>query len=263
LLGLFDSFAVIPAIDLRAGKVVRLVQGDFAQATVYSDDPATTALEFERAGARAIHVVDLDGARAGKPCNLAAFKHIRAVVRCALEVSGGLRSMESIEAVFAAGADYVSLGSAVTLDRELVGSAARAWPGRVLGSLDSRAGKIAINGWEKTSALELEEAAGRLREAGVAAIILTDILRDGTERGVDASAVAVFASRASIPVIASGGVGSLADIRALSALSANGVAGVIIGRALYQRRFALSEAIAAAQDGQHHSTGRKLRSPTS
>lgn len=259
---MFEGFTVIPAIDLRTGRVVRLVQGDFARATVYGEDPAATAVEFERLGASAIHVVDLDGARAGEPRNLPALRRMRAAVRCALEASGGLRSMESIEAAFAAGADYVSLGSAAVLNPELARAAARAWPGRVWGSIDSRAGKVAIKGWEQTSALTPEQVARRLREAGVAAIILTDILRDGTEQGVDAAGIAAFASQSGAPAIASGGVASLADIRALSALFAKGVVGVIVGRALYERRFTLGEAISAAQEEQRPAGGRHGRSPT-
>lgn len=226
---------------------MRLRQGDFARATVYGNDPAATAQEFEQQGASIIHVVDLDGARAGEPRNLAALKAMRAAVRCALEVSGGLRSMSSVEAVFAAGANYVSLGSATVLHPEFVRAAAQAWPGRVLGSIDVRAGRVAIRGWEQTSSLTMEQVALGLREAGVSALIVTDIVRDGTERGVDAAASAAFASRCAMPVIASGGVASLADIRALSVLFANGVVGVIVGRALYEGRFSLAEAIRAAE----------------
>ncbi len=252
---MFDSFTVIPAIDLRAGRVVRLTQGDFAHTTVYGDDPAATAAEFERDGARVIHVVDLDGARAAEPRNLDALRRMRGEVRCALEASGGLRSMKSIEAVFDAGADYVSLGSAAVLNPKLAHDAARAWPGRVLGVIDSRSGHVAINAWEETCAVPLEEVALRLREAGVVAIIATDILRDGTERGVDAEALAAFAARLGAPLIASGGVASLADIRALSAISPQGVVGVIIGRALYEHRFTLAEAIGAAEQAHDPQSG--------
>jgi phosphoribosylformimino-5-aminoimidazole carboxamide ribotide isomerase len=240
-------FTVIPAIDLKGGKVVRLLRGEMDRATIYGDDPAAAARRFEDDGAELIHVVDLDGAIAGEPRNLSAVQAIRAAVRCGLEVSGGLRTIASVRDVIEAGADRVSIGSAAFLNPDLVARACRECPGRVLGSIDARDGRLAIRGWVETSQLTVEEAAARFRTAGVVAIILTDIARDGTESGVDFEAYQAPAIAAGLPVIASGGVAKLADIRGLAQLFRSGVAGVIVGRALYEGRFSLPEAIAAAR----------------
>jgi phosphoribosylformimino-5-aminoimidazole carboxamide ribotide isomerase len=244
---LFESFTVIPSIDLKAGQVVRLVRGDMASATVYGDDPALTARAFEEAGAQLIHIVDLDGACRGEPCNLKAIGAIRAAVRCALEMSGGLRSMGAIEKAFAHGADRVSVGSAAFLSPELLRQACCVYPGRVFGSVDARDGRAAIKGWHETSPLTVAEALERFADAGAAAIILTDISRDGTELGADLAMFASATASSRLPVIASGGIASLDDIRALSALFDRGVAGAISGRALYEGRFSLAEAIAATR----------------
>ncbi len=244
---MFQSFTVIPSIDLKAGQVVRLLRGAMDQATVYGSDPAATARRFENEGASIIHVVDLDGAIAGEPRNLGAIRAIRGAVGCELDVSGGLRTMDSVRMVIDAGADRISIGSAALLNPALLKEACAAYPGRVFGSLDLREGRIAIKGWVETSALTVEEAARRFRDAGVAAAIVTDIARDGTQSGVDAEAARAAARTVRLPMIVSGGVASLADIAKLKPLFADGVAGVIIGRALYEGRFTLAEAIAAAQ----------------
>ncbi len=244
---MFDKFTVIPSIDLKGGEVVRLWQGEMERATVYGSDPAATARAFAEAGAEIIHVVDLDGAVAGAPRNLAAVRAIRAAVRCALDVSGGLRTIDSVREAFGAGADYVSIGSAAMLNPELLAQACRAYPRRVFGSLDVREGRLAIRGWRETSVLCVGEALARFRRAGVAAVILTDIARDGTQSGVDAEMYAAAARAAAMPLIASGGVARLDDIAALRAHFALGVVGAITGRALYEGRFKLAQAIAAAQ----------------
>lgn len=243
---LFERFTVIPSIDLKDGAVVRLVRGEMRQATVYGEDPAAVALGFEREGARVIHVVDLDGAVAGKPVNLASVRAIRAAVGCALDVSGGLRSREAVEEAIGAGAHYISLGSAAALNPELLEEVCRSFPGRVFGSLDVRGGRLAIRGWLETSALEIDEAARRFIKAGVAALILTDVSRDGTEAGADVEMFSAVAVKAGVPVIASGGVATVEDIRSLRCLFPSGVAGVIVGRALYEGRFTLAEALTAA-----------------
>lgn len=240
-------FTVIPAIDLKGGKVVRLLRGEMDRATVYGDDPAATASGFEREGAELIHVVDLDGAIAGAPRNLAAVRAIRAAVGCRLEVSGGLRTIASVRELVEAGADHVSIGSAAFLNPDLIAQACTEYPGRVSGSIDARSGRLAIRGWVETSQLTVVEAVARFRAAGVAAIILTDIARDGTESGVDSSGYRAAAIAAGLPVIASGGVAALDDIRALAQLFGSGIVGVIVGRALYEGRFSLLEAIAAAR----------------
>lgn len=244
---MFESFTVIPAIDLKDGQVVRLVRGAMDQATIYGADPAAVAHRFEQEGARLIHVVDLDGAIAGEPRNLAAMRAIRAAVRCDLDFSGGLRSIEAIGQAFDAGADWISIGTAAFLTPALLAEACAAMPGRVFGSIDLREGKPAIRGWVETVALTLTEAAKRLRDAGVAAVIVTDVARDGTEAGVDVEGVRAAATAAGMPMIASGGLASLADVIKLKALFTEGVVGAISGRALYEGRFTLAEAIGAAR----------------
>jgi phosphoribosylformimino-5-aminoimidazole carboxamide ribotide isomerase len=243
----FDHFTIIPSIDLKDGEVVRLLRGDMSRATVYGSDPAEAARAFENAGAELIHIVDLDGAIAGAPQNLAAISAIRDAVRCRLDISGGLRTIDSVSAAIDAGADVVSIGSAAFLSPTLIVDACRKYPGRVFGSLDVRNGKLAIKGWVETSELTITEAAIRFREAGVAAVIVTDISRDGTETGANVAMFAEAARLARVPVIASGGVASLGDLRTLKALFSDGVVGAISGRALYEGRFTLTEALSAAR----------------
>jgi phosphoribosylformimino-5-aminoimidazole carboxamide ribotide isomerase len=239
---LFDHFTIVPSIDLKAGEVVRLVQGDMARATVYGSDPAATAKAFAAEGAEQIHIVDLDGAIAGEPRNLDAIRAIRAAVSCRIDVSGGLRSLAAIKDVIDVGADYIALGSAAFLDPDLLLEACRRLPGRVIGSLDVRNGRLAIKGWVETSQLTVAEAALRFRQAGVAAIILTDIARDGTQAGANLSMFTATARLSGVPIIASGGVATLDDLRALRVLFADGVVGAISGRALYEGRFTLTAA---------------------
>ena len=243
---MFEKFTVIPSIDLKGGQVVRLMHGDMARVTVYGGDPGVVARRFEEAGAELIHIVDLDGAIAGAPRNLEAVAQIRASVKCAIDVSGGLRTIEAVRTIFAGGADRVSIGSAALLDPALVQRACAEFPGRVFGSLDIRDGRLAVKGWVETSQLTLTEAADRFRAAGVAAAIVTDIARDGAQAGVDADRMAEIATGVRLPVIASGGVARLDDIRALRARFVAGVVGVVVGRALYEGNFTLTEAIEAA-----------------
>jgi phosphoribosylformimino-5-aminoimidazole carboxamide ribotide isomerase len=239
---LFDHFTVIPSIDLKFGEVVRLVQGDMARATVYGSDPAAIAKSFAAEGAEQIHIVDLDGAIAGEPRNLDAIRVIRAAVSCPIDVSGGLRSLDAINDVIAAGADYIALGTAAFLDPDLLKNACDHFPGRVFGSLDARNGRLAIKGWVETSQLTVAEAALRFRQAGVAAIILTDIARDGTQAGANLGMFTATARLSGVPIIASGGIAALEDIRALRGLFNHGVIGAISGRALYEGRFTLTAA---------------------
>jgi phosphoribosylformimino-5-aminoimidazole carboxamide ribotide isomerase len=243
---LFEKFTVIPAIDLKGGQVVRLLHGDMNRATVYGGDPGATARRFEKEGAELIHIVDLDGAIAGAPRNVEAIAQIRATVRCAIDVSGGLRTIESVRATFAGGADRISIGSAAFLDPELLLTACAEFPGRVFGSIDVRDGKLAVKGWVETSGISVSDAAERFRTAGVAAAIVTDIARDGAQVGVDAARMAEIAAATRLPVIASGGVASLDDIRALRGRFDTGVVGVVVGRALYEGNFSLAEALAAS-----------------
>jgi phosphoribosylformimino-5-aminoimidazole carboxamide ribotide isomerase len=242
---LFERFTVIPAIDLKGGQVVRLLRGEMSRATVYGADPAAVARAFERDGASLIHVVDLDGAIAGEPRNLDAIKAIRAAAGCAIDLGGGIRSIEAVRAAFAAGVDRVSIGTAAILTPDLLSAACSEFPGRIFGSLDARNGRMAIKGWVETSELTVEAAAQRFRKAGVAALALTDIARDGAETGVDSARMGAIAKCTGVPLIASGGVSNLGDIRALAARFGEGVVGVIVGRALYEGRFELRAALAA------------------
>jgi phosphoribosylformimino-5-aminoimidazole carboxamide ribotide isomerase len=243
---LFEKFTVIPSIDLKDGQVVRLLHGDMNRATVYGADPGETARRFDEAGAELIHIVDLDGAIAGEPRNIEAIAQIRAAVKCAIDVSGGLRTIEAVRAAFAAGADRVSIGSAALLNPQLVRDACAEFPKSIFGSIDIRDGKLAVKGWVETSQLTVKEAANRFRAAGVAAAIVTDIARDGAQVGVDAARMAEIADAVRLPVIASGGVASLDDIRALRTRFEAGVVGVVVGRALYEGNFSLNDALAAA-----------------
>ena len=224
---------------------MRLLHGDMNRVTVYGGDPGAVACRFEAAGAELIHIVDLDGAIAGAPRNVEAVAQIRASVKCAIDVSGGLRTIEAVRAMFAGGADRVSIGSAALLDPALVRRACAEFSGRVFGSLDIRDGRLAVKGWVETSQLTLVEAADRFRAAGVAAAIVTDIARDGAQAGVDADRMAEIARAVRLPVIASGGVASLDDIRTLRTRFEIGVVGVVLGRALYEGNFTLAEAIEA------------------
>jgi phosphoribosylformimino-5-aminoimidazole carboxamide ribotide isomerase len=240
---MFEQFMVIPAIDLKNGEVVRLRQGDISHSTVYGGDPASVARNFEHQGAELIHVVDLDGALTGAPRNLDAIRKIRNAVSCYIDVSGGLRTIESVRELAAIGADFVSLGSAAFLHPELLTRACAEFRGRVFGAVDLREGRLAIRGWVETSELPIAEAVERFQQAGVAALIVTDIARDGTQGGANVPLVREIAGTSPTPLIASGGVASLDDVRALSHQFADGIAGVIIGRALYEQRFTLREAL--------------------
>ena len=224
---------------------MRLLRGEMDRVTVYGQDPAATARAFESEGAQIIHVVDLDGAVAGAPRNLEAIRAIRAAVGCALDVSGGLRTVESVRAALDAGADYVSIGSAAILNPSMLAEACREHPGRIFGSLDVREGRLAIKGWRETSQIVVADALERFQQVGVAAVILTDVSRDGSQSGVDIEMYEAVARSSETPVIASGGVARIDDVIALSRLFSRGIAGVITGRALYEGSFTLSQAIAA------------------
>jgi phosphoribosylformimino-5-aminoimidazole carboxamide ribotide isomerase len=244
----FEHFTVVPSIDLKGGQVVRLLRGDMNRATVYGADAAAVARGFQEQGAELIHIVDLDGAIAGAPRNLDAIASIRAAVRCALDVSGGLRSIDDVRRAFTAGADRISIGSAAFIEPELIKRACAEFPGRVFGSLDVRDGRLAIRGWVETSQMTIAEAAERFRGAGVAAAIVTDIARDGAQMGVDSARMAAMAKAVAIPTIASGGVATLDDVVALAGRFADGVVGVVVGRALYEKSFSLAGAIAATRN---------------
>jgi phosphoribosylformimino-5-aminoimidazole carboxamide ribotide isomerase len=235
-----------PAIDLKDGVCVRLLRGDMDQATRYNDDPAAQARAFADAGFTRLHVVDLDGAFAGKPRNRDAVRAILGAVEMPVQLGGGIRDRATIEGWLEAGVARVILGTAAVETPELVHEACRAWPGRIAVGIDARAGRVAIAGWAEESALDALDLARRFEDAGVAAIIYTDIDRDGALQGVNAQATGTLAEALSIPVIASGGVASLADLAAVKALGDKGVGGAIIGRALYDGRIEPAAALALA-----------------
>jgi phosphoribosylformimino-5-aminoimidazole carboxamide ribotide isomerase len=239
---------IYPAIDLKDGACVRLRRGDMAQATVYSGDPAGQARQWQEAGCAWLHVVDLDGAFAGKPVNRAAVAAILAAARVPVQLGGGIRDMEGVEAWLAAGVTRVILGSAAVKNPALVRDAARAFPGRVVVGIDARGGLVATEGWAEASTLTAPEVARRFEQAGVAAIIYTEILRDGMLEGVDVDATLALAEAVTIPVIASGGIGDAGHLRALAARGVGLLDGVIIGRALYDGRLDLAEALRIAAE---------------
>ena len=232
-----------PAIDLKDGACVRLKQGEMASATVFHDDPAIPAERFEEAGCGWIHVVDLNGAFAGEPVNAEAVDRILETVDIPVQLGGGVRSLEQLESWLEKGVTRVILGTAAVRDPDLVRAACRAHPGRVAVGIDARGGKVAVEGWAETTELSAVDLAERFEDAGVAAIIYTDIDRDGLLQGPNVEATAKLAQSTAIPVIASGGVSSLDDLRALRNAGAP-LDGVISGRALYDGRIDPAEALA-------------------
>jgi phosphoribosylformimino-5-aminoimidazole carboxamide ribotide isomerase len=235
---------LFPAIDLKGGQCVRLLKGDMRSATVFNEDPAAQARTFEAQGFRWLHVVDLDGASAGKPVNAAAVESILRAVAIPVQLGGGIRDAGSIERWLERGIRRVILGTAALRNPELVREACRAWPGSIAAGLDARDGKLAVEGWAQTSEVSALDLALRVEDAGVTAIIYTDIERDGALGGINVEATAALAKRLETPVIASGGLASLDDIRALQRHEGDGIEGVICGRALYDGRIEPKAALA-------------------
>src|SRR4051812_28596332 len=227
---------LFPAIDLKDGACVRLEQGDMARATVFHRDPAAQARAFETQGFEYLHVVDLDGAFAGKPVNAAAVEGIIAATKIPLQLGGGIRDIDTVAAWLDKGVRRVIIGTAAVRDPQLVKAAAKNFPGGVAVGLDARDGKVAVEGWAETSQLSALEIAKRFEDAGVAAIIFTDIARDGLLKGLNLDATIALADAVSIPVIASGGFASIDDVKALLAPRAQKLEGAISGRALYDGR---------------------------
>ena len=236
-----------PAIDLKDGACVRLLRGEMEAATVFGTDPAAQARAFQDAGCRWLHLVDLNGAFAGTPVNGAAVEGILAAVTVPAQLGGGIRDRATIEAWLEKGIRRVILGTAALRDPELVRQAAAAHPGRVAVGIDARDGRVAVEGWAETSDVTALDLARRFEDAGVAAIIYTDIERDGAMRGPNVEATAALAQAVAIPVIASGGVSSIDDLRALKASGAP-LDGAISGRALYEGKLDLAEAVALLED---------------
>jgi phosphoribosylformimino-5-aminoimidazole carboxamide ribotide isomerase len=227
---------LFPAIDLKDGACVRLVRGEMASATVFSDEPAAQAREFADAGFAWLHVVDLDGAFAGRSVNGAVVKAIRAAVDLQIQLSGGIRDRAAIDMWLALGIGRIVLGTAALRDPDLVRTVSKDYPERIAVAIDARDDRVAVEGWTLTSEISVIELARRFADSGVAAVIYTDIARDGALSGVDPLKIRDFARSIDIPVIASGGVASIADIAALKLHETDGIAGVICGRALYDGR---------------------------
>jgi phosphoribosylformimino-5-aminoimidazole carboxamide ribotide isomerase len=245
-----EAVILFPAIDLKDGLAVRLQQGDLARVTVFNRDPAEQARIFVAQGFQYLHVVDLDGAFAGKPTNAAAVERILAAVRVPVQLGGGIRDRATIEAWLSRGVARIIVGTAAVRDPALVKKAARAYPGRVAVSLDARDGKVAVAGWAQTSERSALDVARDFEDAGVAAIIYTDVARDGMLKGLNLDATIGLADAVSIPVIASGGLASMDDVRALVSPPARRLAGAIVGRALYDGRLDAAAALALIHSAQ-------------
>lgn len=234
-----------PAIDIRGGKAVRLTEGDFERETAYHDDPVDAALRFAEAGVRIIHVVDLDGARQGSPVNVKTIRRIADAVPFPIEVGGGLRDAESIAGLLRAGAERVVIGTAAMRDPEFLAAMLVQHPERVVVSVDARGGKISLAGWSEPTDVDVADAVADLTARGVERFLFTPIEVDGTLAGPGFEQLARVAAATSASVIYSGGVGTLADLERLRAEAPPNVEGVIVGRALYEQRFTVDEALAA------------------
>ena len=234
---------LFPAIDLKNGQCVRLEQGDMARATVFNLDPVAQARSFAAQGFEYLHVVDLDGAFAGKPMNAQAVEAMLGAVTMPVQLGGGIRDLNTIEVWLAKGVTRVIIGTAAVRDPELVKGAAKKFPGRIAVGLDARDGKVAVEGWAETSQVTALEIAQRFEDAGVAAIIYTDVARDGMLQGINWDATIALAEAISIPVVASGGLASIEDIRRLTEPRARKLEGAIAGRALYDGRLDPTEAL--------------------
>jgi phosphoribosylformimino-5-aminoimidazole carboxamide ribotide isomerase len=238
-----DAVILFPAIDLKNGEAVRLQQGDMGRATLFNRDPAAQAKAFAQQGFEYLHIVDLDGAFAGKPVNATAVERMLAAVKIPVQLGGGIRERATIEAWLGKGVARVIIGTAAVRNPTLVKEAARAHPGGVAVGLDARNGKVAVEGWAETSELTVLDVAKRFEDAGVAAIVYTDVSRDGMLEGLNLDATIALADAVSVPVIASGGLASLEDVRALLAPRAKRLAGAIAGRALYDGRLDAAAAL--------------------
>ena len=239
-----EAVILFPAIDLKNGQCVRLEQGDMARATVFNLDPAAQARSFAAQGFEYLHVVDLDGAFAGKPMNAQAVEGMLKAVTMPVQLGGGIRDLNTVEAWLAKGVARVIIGTAAVRDPDFVREAARLYPGRIAVGIDARDGRVAVDGWAKTSDVSALELGRRFEDAGVAAIIYTDIARDGALKGLNMEATLALAEAVSIPVIASGGLASIDDVKRLLAPDCKCLAGVIAGRALYDGRLDPQEALA-------------------
>ena len=236
---------ILPAIDLLDGACVRLHQGDYEQVTRFSDDPVAQALSWQQQGATRLHLVDLDGAKRGEPVNDAAVQAITSALDIPVQLGGGVRSLERAEQLLACGLDRVILGTVAIEQPDLVRSLAERYPGRIVVGIDAKDGRVATRGWIEQSDVLATDLARTFSSSGIAAIITTDIATDGTLAGPNLEALRTMAASSSVPVIASGGIGCMADLLSLLPLEPFGVSGVIVGRALYDGRVDLAEAVRA------------------
>ncbi len=246
---------LFPAIDLKEGRCVRLVQGDMDQATIFNDDPGAQAAEFETQGFAWLHLVDLDGAFAGKPVNAAAVESILKRVTIPVQLGGGIRDLRTVEGWLQRGIKRVIIGTAAVRDPDFVREAARLFPGQIAVGIDARDGRVAVEGWARLSEMQADDLGRSFEDAGVAAIIYTDIARDGVLKGLNMEATLALADALTIPVIASGGLASLDDVKRLLEPDCAKLEGAISGRALYDGRLDPKEAlalIAAAKDKKAH-----------
>jgi phosphoribosylformimino-5-aminoimidazole carboxamide ribotide isomerase len=245
---------LFPAIDLKDGQCVRLKLGEMHEATVFNDDPAAQARLFQNQGFKYLHIVDLNGAFAGRPVNAEAVDAILSAISIPAQLGGGIRDLDTIETWLAKGIARVILGTVAVRNPEVIKKACRLFPGRIAVGIDAKGGQVAVEGWAETSELSADELAARLEDAGVAAVIYTDIERDGVLKGLNLPATAELARRTSIPVIASGGLASIDDVKALLRPEYGMLEGAITGRALYDGRLDAKEALALI-DRQNQSSG--------
>ena len=239
---------IFPAIDIRDGKCVRLFKGDFDQETVFSDQPAEVAQQWQAQGAQFLHLVDLDGARAGHSENLATVREILAAVTIPVELGGGIRTLENIDEVLALGVRRVILGSVAVRDPELVAAACAKYGDRIVVGIDAKDGIVAVDGWGVSGDVDVITLAKRMKQAGVRTIIYTDISRDGTLAGVNVEATAKLARESGVHVVASGGVRDVRDIEALKPYEKDGIEGGIVGKSIYTGSLSLPEALAIAAE---------------
>ena len=246
---------IIPAIDIRGGKCVRLFQGDYGKETVYGDDPVEMARRWVKQGAKFLHLVDLDGAREGIPVNKVTIRAITKGSPVPVEVGGGIRDMDALDDYLSSGISRVILGTAAIAHPRFLEEACQKWPGRVALDIAAKGGKATISGWVRETELQAVDLARKCEALGIAAIIFTDVLRDGTQKGVNLEATREVARAVRIPLIASGGVSTIEDVRALLPFEKEGIRGVIVGRALYAGTLNLPEAIALAEERGTSSAG--------
>lgn len=240
---------IFPAIDIRGGKCVRLEEGRFDRETVFAENPLEAARRWVDAGSEWLHIVDLDGARAGQPVNLEVVKKIAETFDVKIQLGGGVRTLESVAAILSSGVQRVILGSVAVRSPELVSQVCAKYGERIVIGIDARNGEVAVDGWEKSGLLQADELALRMKAAGATRIIYTDISRDGMLTGVNVAATLQLADKSGLKIIASGGVRGMEDIQALQPLTERGVEGVIIGKALYTGAISLKDALRVAQGG--------------